>query len=265
LWLWADGRHEPYGRLEGSAGTRRSRYTWGAGGKEYEEETGHVNFGVRDYDPMSGLWMSQDPMMEFASLYEFVGGFPLNMVDPDGMETVVDANYKDVTGTQMDPSDLNVYMQLGSGAMMPITAQNGNAFYWYGLDDASSNSDMRWAVAISKGQVSFKEKTTPKFSPRSDLKEQLLDASKGHSFVITATRDGKHAGKGHIENRAVDIRTWDRSFVETFEFQLRENKTESTNLILGPYYYWKRSGNMPTSAEYWGHTGDNAHLHFEVK
>jgi len=83
LSLWREGRHEPYGRLEGYAGTRSSRYTWGAGGKEFEEETGHVKFGVRDYDPMTALWVSQDPKAQFASLY-VTGANPLNHFDPDG-------------------------------------------------------------------------------------------------------------------------------------------------------------------------------------
>jgi len=87
LSLWREGRHEPYGRLEGYAGTRSSRYTWGAGGKEWVEEIGGYNFGSRIL--RDGIWMSQDPKGQFASPY-VTGANPINSLDPDGNEVVED-------------------------------------------------------------------------------------------------------------------------------------------------------------------------------
>jgi len=80
---WPEGRYEPYGRLEGYAGNRISRYTWGAGGKEFVEELGWVDFGRRLYDPTVGAWTARDPMGQYASFYRGSNN-PLNGVDPDG-------------------------------------------------------------------------------------------------------------------------------------------------------------------------------------
>jgi len=80
-------RHEPYGRLEGYAGTRSSRYTWGAGGKEYVEELGWMDFGRRYYDVNVGAWVSRDPDAQFNSLYA-MGTNPLNSIDVDGMDGI---------------------------------------------------------------------------------------------------------------------------------------------------------------------------------
>jgi len=81
-------RHEPYGRLEGYAGTRSSRYTWGAGGKEFVEELGWMDFGRRLYDPTVGAWTTLDPRKQYANPYLYAGSRPLVNLDPDGLYDV---------------------------------------------------------------------------------------------------------------------------------------------------------------------------------
>lgn len=60
---------------------------FGFAGGLYDPDTGLVRFGARDYDPQVGRWTAKDPI-QFAggdtNLYGYVGGDPVNWVDPDG-------------------------------------------------------------------------------------------------------------------------------------------------------------------------------------
>jgi RHS repeat-associated protein len=53
----------------------------------YDEHTGLVRFGARDYDAATGRWTAKDPV-GFAggdgNVYAYVGNDPLNYVDPSG-------------------------------------------------------------------------------------------------------------------------------------------------------------------------------------
>jgi RHS repeat-associated protein len=54
----------------------------------YEEDTGLVRFGARDYDPRIGRWTSKDPILFAggqANLYVYVGNDPVNAVDVLGL------------------------------------------------------------------------------------------------------------------------------------------------------------------------------------
>jgi RHS repeat-associated protein len=61
---------------------------FGYAGGLYDPDTGLVHFGARDYDPQLGRWTSKDPI-RFAGgdigLYSYVGGDPINRVDPSGL------------------------------------------------------------------------------------------------------------------------------------------------------------------------------------
>ena len=56
-------------------------------GKELQDETGWYDFGLRQYDPMLGMWHVLDPAAEeyySQSGYHYVANNPVNVVDPDG-------------------------------------------------------------------------------------------------------------------------------------------------------------------------------------
>jgi RHS repeat-associated protein len=61
---------------------------FGFGGGLYDRDTGLVHFGARDYDPVTGRWLTRDPA-GFASgdanLYDYVHDDPVNRVDPSGL------------------------------------------------------------------------------------------------------------------------------------------------------------------------------------
>src|SRR5690606_2060688 len=61
---------------------------FGYAGGLYDAATGLVRFGARDYDAEVGRWTAKDPI-RFAggdeNIYAYVGGEPVNLVDPGGM------------------------------------------------------------------------------------------------------------------------------------------------------------------------------------
>ena len=64
---------------------------FGFAGGLYDSDTGLVRFGARDYDPQIGRWTSKDPIQfegGLANLYSYVGGDPVNRMDPSGTMTV---------------------------------------------------------------------------------------------------------------------------------------------------------------------------------
>lgn len=63
--------------------------------------TGLLRFGVRDYDPAAGRWITRDPALfqgRAANLYAYVGGDPVNVVDPVGAFALGASAYDGVGG-----------------------------------------------------------------------------------------------------------------------------------------------------------------------
>ncbi|MPV86678.1 RHS repeat-associated core domain-containing protein [Ostreibacterium oceani] len=60
----------------------------------YDTDTKLTRFGARDYDAEIGRWTAKDPI-GFAggltSLYDYVGGDPVNFIDPSGLEGMWDS------------------------------------------------------------------------------------------------------------------------------------------------------------------------------
>lgn len=62
---------------------------FGFAGGLYDRDTGLVRFGARDYDPTTGRWTAKDPSLfggGSANLYGYVGGDPVNLLDPSGLD-----------------------------------------------------------------------------------------------------------------------------------------------------------------------------------
>jgi RHS repeat-associated protein len=86
-------RYDAWGRVDGvfDAGgvelpesALGNRYLWQ--GREYSWKTGLYYFRARWYDPITGRWLSNDPIGISGGLnqYVFCGNDPVNMVDPFG-------------------------------------------------------------------------------------------------------------------------------------------------------------------------------------
>jgi len=53
----------------------------------YDDDTGLVRFGARDYDAYTGRWTAKDPILfggGLTNLYSYVGSNPINVIDPTG-------------------------------------------------------------------------------------------------------------------------------------------------------------------------------------
>jgi RHS repeat-associated protein len=98
---------------------------FGYAGGIYDDVTGLVRFGARDYDAEIGRWLSKEPMGFAGSLnwYVYVHNDPVNFIDPNGLwemateygttdkgltnemrsiENIVDLAHKQASGTNQD-------------------------------------------------------------------------------------------------------------------------------------------------------------------
>lgn len=65
---------------------------FGFAGGLYDHKTGLVRFGARDYDSVTGRWLSKDPILfegGDTNLYGFAINDPINFIDPEGEAVVV--------------------------------------------------------------------------------------------------------------------------------------------------------------------------------
>jgi RHS repeat-associated protein len=104
----------------------RTFIPFGFAGGLYDEDTGLVRFGARDYDPEIGRWTTKDPILFAggdANLYGYVMMEPINLKDSSGMD---------------------VYLtQGGSNTSTPlhqdllVDSPNGRKAFSYGLNSLS--------------------------------------------------------------------------------------------------------------------------------
>ncbi len=65
---------------------------FGFAGGLFDDRTGLLRFGARDYDPMAGRWMAKDPIgfqSGQANFYLYAFGDPVNLLDPTGLKVYV--------------------------------------------------------------------------------------------------------------------------------------------------------------------------------
>jgi RHS repeat-associated protein len=79
--------YDPFGKVVSDSNPGFQPF--GFAGGLYDPDTGLTRFGARDYDSDTGRWASKDPVGFGGgdpNLYLYVGGDPINRIDPVGLE-----------------------------------------------------------------------------------------------------------------------------------------------------------------------------------
>lgn len=76
--------YDAYGNITSSTGTAHNPFLFT--GREYDDETGLYYYRARYYDPQSGRFIAEDPLLfiDGLNINAYVGNNPLNAVDPFG-------------------------------------------------------------------------------------------------------------------------------------------------------------------------------------
>jgi len=77
--------YDGYGNILSKTGSLDQPFRFST--KAYDEKTGLSYYGYRFYSPVSGRWMTRDPLGEAGgfNLYRFVRNDPINVIDPMGL------------------------------------------------------------------------------------------------------------------------------------------------------------------------------------
>ena len=88
--LVAEYAYGPFGELIHARGPMALANPWRYATKYYDSETGLYYYGARYLDPVTGQWLSREPLGESESvnLYAYCGNDPVNNVDALGMQKV---------------------------------------------------------------------------------------------------------------------------------------------------------------------------------
>jgi RHS repeat-associated protein len=133
--------YDPYGKLTATTGSITNPFRYA--GQYTDTETGYQYLRARYYDPGTGSFLTRDPLeVQTREAYGYVGGNPLNRVDPTGLswydprdwdQTVVrgvqgawDAGYEWSKDHLDEVSDVASYVSFVGYAVCPV-AQVGCA------------------------------------------------------------------------------------------------------------------------------------------
>ena len=88
--LHATYAYGPFGEKIYATGDKATSNPWRWATKYLDEETGLYYFGHRFYDPITGHWLSREPLGESESvnLYAYCGNDPVNYVDVHGLARI---------------------------------------------------------------------------------------------------------------------------------------------------------------------------------
>ena len=98
---------------------------FGFAGGLYDDDTGLVRFGARDYDAYAGKWTAKDPILfggGDSNLYGYALGDPVNRTDPSGLDC---------------PPNLLDWLRVAGRLFSPWTGPTTVLGIGYGVADAS--------------------------------------------------------------------------------------------------------------------------------
>ncbi len=157
---------------------------FGFAGGLVDTDTKLTRFGVRDYDAETGRWTAKDPILfggGLTSLYDYVGGDPVNYLDPSGTVDIdpVGGAKSAITGTPGGIADLGkVAVEMG-----PESIENAWRDYVSGDGEAVSpsyigNINQRlkpfWDEYYRPGDTSYQDALNRYREEEENRKESLM-------------------------------------------------------------------------------------------
>jgi RHS repeat-associated protein len=116
---------------------------FGFAGGLYDDDTGLVRFGARDYDAHNGRWTAKDPILfggGLVNLYSYAGSNPVDLLDPDGLTVYVRSRHLAMPGGGV-----------GAHTWVEVQPSNGTRTTYSGIRDDT-------------GQLGVRENYSPDFS-----------------------------------------------------------------------------------------------------
>lgn len=118
----------PFGKEWTQSGMPTSSNRYMFSGKERQDiesddcvTTPLYDFGARFYDPDSGMWLQQDPLMQFHSPYTYCGNNPIRWRDPFGLWSEIESGGGYTTS---DPNEIRDFLSGNKNDFMGKTAYN---------------------------------------------------------------------------------------------------------------------------------------------
>ncbi|MBK7584475.1 MAG: hypothetical protein IPI67_30255 [Myxococcales bacterium] len=128
--------YDAWGKPTASAGNPNVRGPFGFAGGLWDDDTGLVHFGARDYDPEVGRWITKDPSLFDGgmNLYAYAFSDPVNLVDPSGTIALPPQVYMAAGG---------FIIGFSVNAVMQAVVQSGNG----------QKTNINWTNAVKSGLV----------------------------------------------------------------------------------------------------------------
>lgn len=104
---------------------------FGFAGGIYDQQTGMVRFGARDYWPVAGRWTKKDRAKfegRELNLYGYVGGDPINLIDVSGLAGCT----VDFLGYRVTIPGTNKKMPLNHAGVLAYDDEGNTRYYEYG-------------------------------------------------------------------------------------------------------------------------------------
>jgi RHS repeat-associated protein len=125
------------------------RYAFQGDFSEKDPETGWNHFEAREYDPVTGRWLTMDPARQFPSPYAAFANNPIIRVDPDGKIIPLIAAY--LIRRALIECGKRFIINAGLDALAQFSANviKANDYSWDGMVNAFKDVD--WGDAAAEG------------------------------------------------------------------------------------------------------------------
>ncbi|MBN1381570.1 MAG: PKD domain-containing protein [Deltaproteobacteria bacterium] len=185
--------YSPYGKVIGSSGSLDNPYGFIGGRSVLTDENGLQHMQARYYDPDIRRFMTEDPLgtAAGANVYAYVGGDPVNRIDPKGLADEESDNTSYITTdpqANQDPDYCHADF-IGAAPTDPGSIDNRPMTTYEGIEAISGgiNKLISWITpdAIEEAQSAYGEAQFQQLLANT----QLLNTKEGQDMVKSAFFD----------------------------------------------------------------------------